>query len=100
MDGATRVRIIWSIVAPLARPGLIATGLLIFLEAWSEFFYANVLTNQMTIPPLLAGFNTPPLTFGWNPLAAATMLSIIPPIILALLFQRYVVSGLSQGAVK
>ncbi len=100
VDGATRLRIIWSIVAPISRPGLIATGLLVFLQCWSEFFYANVLTNQLTIPPLLAGYNTPPLVFGWNVLAAATMLSILPPLLLAVIFQRFVVSGLSHGALK
>ena len=60
VDGASRLRILWSIVAPIAMPGLIATGLLVFLQCWSEFFYANVLTSQLTIPPLLAGYNTPP----------------------------------------
>ena len=100
VDGASRLRILWSIVAPIAMPGLIATGLLVFLQCWSEFFYANVLTSQLTIPPLLAGYNTPPLVFGWNVLAAATMLSILPPLLLALVFQRFVVSGLSHGALK
>lgn len=100
VDGASRLRIIWAIAMPIARPGAIATGLLVFLQCWSEFFYANVLTNQLTIPPLLAGYNTPPLVFGWNVLAAATMLSILPPLVLALAFQRFVVSGLSHGALK
>ena len=99
VDGASRLRVLWIIVAPLARPGLIATALLVFLEAWSEFFYANVLTNQLTIPPLLASYNSLQ-TFGWNTLAAATVLSLVPPIVLAVIFQRYVVSGLSHGALK
>jgi ABC-type glycerol-3-phosphate transport system permease component len=99
VDGASRLRILWIIVAPLAAPGLIATGLLVFLESWSEFFYANVLTNQLTVPPLLASYNSLQ-TFSWNTLAAATVLSLIPPVVLAVLFQRYVVSGLSHGALK
>ncbi len=99
VDGASRLRILWTIVAPLAAPGLIATGLLVFLEAWSEFFYANVLTSQMTVPPLLASYNSLQ-TFSWNTLAAATVLSLIPPVLIAVVFQRYVVSGLSHGALK
>ena len=99
VDGAGRFRIMWVIVAPLARPGLIATGLLVFLEAWSEFFYANVLTNQLTVPPLLASYNSLQ-TFSWNTLAAATVISLIPPVLIAVIFQRYVVSGLSHGALK
>ena len=99
VDGASRLRILWIIVAPLAAPGLIATALLVFLEAWSEFFYANVLTSQLTVPPLLASYNSLQ-TFSWNTLAAATVLSLIPPVLIAIVFQRYVVSGLSHGALK
>lgn len=99
VDGASRLRTIWVIVRPIARPGLVATGLLIFLESWSEFFYALVLTNQLTVPPLLAGY-TNLQTFTPNTLMAATVISLIPPILLAVVFQRYIVSGLSTGAVK
>jgi ABC-type glycerol-3-phosphate transport system permease component len=77
----------------------VATGLLIFLESWSEFFYAVVLTNQLTVPPLLAGYQSLQ-TFTWNTLAAATIISLVPPILIAVLFQRYIVSGLATGAVK
>ena len=99
VDGASRLRTIFVIVAPLARPGLVATLLLIFLESWSEFFYAMVLTNSLTVPPLLASYQSLQ-TFTWNVLAAATVVSLVPPIILAVIFQRYIVSGLTQGAVK
>ena len=99
VDGASRLRTIFVIVAPLARPGLVATLLLIFLESWSEFFYAMVLTNSLTVPPLLASYQSLQ-TFTWNVLAAATVVSLIPPIILAVIFQRFIVSGLTQGAVK
>jgi ABC-type glycerol-3-phosphate transport system permease component len=99
VDGASRLRTLIVIVAPLARPGIVATGLLIFLESWSEFFFALVLTDSLTVPPLLAGY-TVLQTFTWNVLAAATVISLIPPILLAVVFQRYIVSGLSTGAVK
>ena len=99
IDGASRLQTLWIIVVPLARPGLVAAGVLIFLEAWSEFFYALVLTNQLTVPPLLAGFQSVQ-QFNWNALAAATVMSMIPPVVLVIIFQRHVVGALTAGAVK
>ena len=96
IDGASRMLTLWIIVVPIAKPGLVAAGVLIFLEAWGEFFYALVLTNQLTVPPLLAGFQSVQ-QFNWNTLAAATVMSMLPPIVLAFVFQRYVVNALTAG---
>lgn len=96
IDGATRLQTLWIIIVPIARPGLVAAGVLIFLEAWSEFFYSLVLTNQLTVPSLLAGFQSVQ-QFNWNALAAATVMSILPPIVLVLIFQRQVVGALTAG---
>jgi ABC-type glycerol-3-phosphate transport system permease component len=99
VEGAKELQVLFHVVAPLALPGLIAAGLLVFLECWSEFFYALVLTNELTIPPVLVGFQNGD-QFTWTSLSAATMLSLIPPMVLALVFQRYVVSGLTKGAFR
>lgn len=99
IDGATRLQTLWIIIVPIARPGLVAAGVLIFLEAWSEFFYALVLTNQLTVPPLLAGFQSVQ-QFNWNALAAATVMSMLPPTVLVLIFQRHVVGALTAGVGK
>jgi ABC-type glycerol-3-phosphate transport system permease component len=99
LDGASRFTCLLRIVIPIARPGLVAAGLLVFLEAWSEFFYALVLTNQLTTPTVIAGLQNLQ-QFSWTTLAAASMFSLIPPIVLALVFQRYIVSGLARGSVK
>jgi ABC-type glycerol-3-phosphate transport system permease component len=99
IDGAHRLRAFISVVLPISGPGLTAAGLMAFLESWSEFFYALCLTNQLTFPPLLAGFRSLEQV-RWNALAAAAVLGVIPPVILALAFQRYLVAGLSRGAVK
>lgn len=99
IDGAGRLKTMWLIVLPLARPGLTAAGVLIFLEAWSEFFYSLVLTNQLTVPPLLASFQSAQ-QFNWNGLAAATIIAIIPPVVLAMAFQRNVVRALVAGYEK
>ncbi len=99
VDGGSRLRVLFSLVVPLARPGLIAAGLLVFLEAWSEFFYALVLTNQLTAPPLVAGLQSLQ-QFSWTTLAAATMCTLVPPVVLAVVFQRYIVGGLVRGSVQ
>ena len=99
IDGAGRLLTLWIIVLPIARPGLVAAGVLIFLEAWSEFFYSLVLTNQLTVPPLLAGFQSVQ-QFNWNALAAATVMSMIPPVLLVIIFQRNVVGSLAAGVGK
>lgn len=99
IDGASRLQTLVIIILPIAKPGLVAAGVLIFLEAWSEFFYSLVLTNQLTVPPLLAGFQSVQ-QFNWNALAAATVMSMIPPVLLVMIFQRNVVGSLTAGVGK
>ena len=99
IDGATRWQAFRMVVAPLAVPGLIAVGVMSFMEAWSEFFFALTLTNSLTYPPLLMSFRNLHQV-NWNALAAATTLGVLPPVIVAFVFQRYLVRGLSEGAVK
>ncbi|MFI2713880.1 carbohydrate ABC transporter permease [Micromonospora sp. NPDC018662] len=99
IDGASRLRCLLVIVVPIARPGLIAAGLLVFLESWSEFFYSLVLTNGLTVPPVVAGLQNLQ-QFSWTTLAAATMFTVVPPVLIALAFQRYIVTGLAAGSVK
>ncbi|MCY4540234.1 MAG: carbohydrate ABC transporter permease [Chloroflexi bacterium] len=99
IDGATRWQAFRMVVAPLAIPGLIAVGVMSFMEAWSEFFFALTLTNSLTYPPLLMSFRNLHQV-NWNALAAATTIGVLPPVIVAFVFQRYLVRGLSEGAVK
>ncbi len=99
IDGASRLKCLLVIVAPIARPGLIAAGLLVFLESWSEFFYSLVLTNSLTVPPVVAGLQNLQ-QFSWTTLAAATMFTVLPPVLIAIGFQRYIVTGLAAGSVK
>ena len=70
--------------------------MLVFLEAWSEFFYALVLTNRLTVTPALASFQSAQ-NFDWTSLAATTIVSMIPPIVVAVIFQRSVVGSLAAG---
>ncbi len=96
IDGASRWATFTRVTLPLAAPGLGATAILVFMEAWSEFFYALVLTNKLTITPSLSSFQSAQ-NFDWHVLAAATLISMIPPLVLATLFQRSIVGSLAVG---
>lgn len=99
IDGAGRWKTLLMVVVPIARPGLIAAGMLVFLEAWSEFFYSLILTNELTVPPLIVGLQGLQ-QFSWTLLAAAIIISLVPPLVIALGFQRYLVSGLARGSIQ
>src|SRR3954468_12852273 len=102
VDGCTRVGALFRVILPLARPGLLATMLFAFLVAWDEFLYALIFTSttaSKTVPVAIAEFAGRYTTdFGLQ--AAGGILAALPPVLIALVFQRYIVSGLSSGAVK
>jgi len=101
IDGASRVGALFRIVLPSARPGIFAACLFAFLLAWDEFMYALQFTApyHTTIPVAIGNFSQQHSTdFGL--VAAGGVLAALPPVILAIIFQRNVVSGLVAGAVK
>jgi len=102
IDGASRLGALFRIVLPSARPGLFAAAMFAFLLAWDEFMYALIFassTASKTVPVAIAEFSGRYATdFGL--VAAGGVLAALPPVVLALAFQRYVVSGLVSGAVK
>jgi multiple sugar transport system permease protein len=102
VDGTTRIGALMRIVLPLARPGLLATMLFAFLIAWDEFLYALIFTSttaSKTIPVAIAEFTGRYETdFGLQ--AAGGVLASLPPVLIATLFQRHIVGGLSSGGVK
>lgn len=103
IDGCSRPRMLWTILLPVVRPGLVAAGIFCFLASWNEFLFALILTstpNAQTIPVILAGFLSQAQFYTYGPLFAATVLSIAPPVVVAFLFQRYLVQGALSGAVK
>ncbi len=102
IDGCSRLRTLFSVVLPVAMPGMISTGLFIFLLAWDEFFFALLFTSTIaakTAPVAIAEF-TGRYAVDITGMMAAGVLAALPPVLLALIFQRYIVSGLSAGAVK
>jgi multiple sugar transport system permease protein len=102
VDGCGRLGALFRVVLPLARPGLLATMLFAFLIAWDEFLYALIFTSttaSKTVPVAIAEFTGRFETdFGLQ--AAGGVLAAIPPVLIATLFQRQIVGGLSAGAVK
>lgn len=102
LDGSSRLGILLRVVLPLSLPGLIATGLFAFVNAWNEFMFAYVLTNgdaHRTLTPgimLLRGL----YTTDWGGLMAASVLAVLPVAIVFTWLQRFLVEGLTAGAVK
>jgi len=101
VDGTSRFGALTRIVLPLAAPGMAAVAVFTFIASWNEFFYALIFTrNQVkTAPVALVGF----MSFegiNWGPLAAAGLLVLAPVFFFAVFVLKYLVSGLSMGAVK
>lgn len=102
IDGCSRIGALFRVVLPLARPGLLATALFGFLLAWDEFLYALVFTSSLsskTIPVAIAEF-TGRHAVDFGMMATGGVLASLPPLVIAFVFQRYIVGGLASGAVK
>ncbi|NPV53375.1 MAG: carbohydrate ABC transporter permease [Firmicutes bacterium] len=102
IDGCTRVSALFRVVLPLSVPGLVATSLFCFLMSWEEFFMALIFTSSpaaKTIPVAIAEFSGRH-SIDYGMMATGGVLAAIPPVLIALLFQKYIVSGLTSGAVK
>jgi multiple sugar transport system permease protein len=101
VDGCSLPRILWNIVIPLIAPGLVASAILVFIYMWNNFIFAL----------LLGGTEIQPVTVGilnymgydqiqYGRMAAASVITILPEIIIGLAIQRYILKGLSSGSVK
>lgn len=102
IDGCSRLRTLFQIIMPVAAPGLVSTALFTFLTAWDEFFFALLFTSTVaakTVPVAIAEF-TGRYVVDVSGMMTGGVLAAIPPVVLSLLFQRYIVSGLTAGAVK
>jgi multiple sugar transport system permease protein len=102
VDGCSRWQTLTRIYLPLALPSLVAVILFSFLASWNEFLLALMFTqtpNSQTLPIVVASF-TSDFTISFSFINAAGVIAVIPPVILAVVFERYIVSGLTAGAVK
>ena len=102
VDGMGRLGVFLRVAIPLAAPGIAATAIFCLIVAWNEFLFALVLAQtsaSMTMPVGIAGQVTQ-YEIRWGPMSAAGVLAMIPVLLFALIAQRYLVRGLSLGAVK
>ncbi len=102
IDGLTRLQTVFKIVMPLSSNGLVATGVLAFLLAWDEFILALIFTrteNAVTLPLFIAELGSQYI-HDFTQISAAGVMACLPPFILVLIFQRFIVSGLTMGSVK
>lgn len=102
IDGCSPWTILWRIVFPLAAPGVFTTGIMTFIAAWNEYlltFTLNADKAYQTVPVAINALRTQ-FSILWGEITAATVVVIIPTLIIVLLFQRQIVSGLVSGAVK
>lgn len=102
IDGCTRFQAFWHVFLPMARPGLVAAGILAFLMAWDEFFMALIFTSNLqakTIPVAIAEFNGK-FSIDYGMISAGGVLASIPPVVIAIVFQKYIVMGMTSGGVK
>ena len=102
VDGCSWFGTFWRIALPLAMPGFIATLLLTFIFGWNEFLFALIFTNQehYTIPVQLSSYFSEAVGLEWGPQAALSVLGIAPIILFSFLIQRFLVRGMTFGAVK
>jgi len=102
VDGSTRFGAFWRIALPLAGPGLITVAALTFLTAWGEFVFGLTLATSEEMQPITVVLSRIITQFGtrWNELMAVSTVVALPIVIFFILLQRYIVGGLTAGAMK
>lgn len=102
IDGANKIQVFAKVVVPLVAPGIVATAIYTFINAWNEFLYSLILmndTSKMTVAVALRSLNGSEI-LDWGDMMAASTLVVIPSIIFFCLIQNKISGGLSEGAVK
>ena len=102
MDGASRLRTLWSVVLPLSAPGLATTAILTFLYSWNEFLFALSFAlgpERYTVPVAIALFRGQ-YQVPWGEILAGAVVATVPVAVIVLVAQRRIVAGLTAGAVK
>ena len=102
VDGCTRLRALISVVLPVVRPGLVSVYLVAFLSTWNNYLIPLIFTSTSRSQPLTVVLTQliGQYEVAWEAMSAAAVVTIIPPLLLALFFQRYLIRGLSFGAVR
>ena len=101
LDGSGFVHRFFHVILPITKPGLVASAILTFTATWNEFLFAVILSinKAKTLPVVIAGFITD-RGLAWGPMAATSLVTPIPVVILTLIVQKDFVKGMAMGAVK
>lgn len=101
IDGANRLQVLWHILLPLAKPGIITATVFCFVIIWNEFMFALVLTQQkaVTLPVALSFFNGEEGVL-WNEMAAAGIIFVLPTVVFMMLVRKQFILGMTSGGVK
>jgi len=102
VDGCTRLGSLFRVILPMSLPALAVVAFFAFTQSWNEFLYANVFVNSVEVRTVTTGLTLFIVedVFFWGPMMGASFLSALPPLLLYLVFQRWVVKGLTLGGVK
>lgn len=102
IDGCSTWGTLWRVVFPVAAPGVFTTGIMTFIAAWNEYLLTVTMNSDaayQTVPVAINALRTQ-FQILWGEITAATIVVVIPTLIIVLLFQRQIVAGMTQGAVK
>lgn len=103
MDGYAPLAVFWQVIMPLAAPGLFASGVIAFLGSWGEFMLSFTISmglpKAQTVPVAILGFSQQ-FQLQWAWVSAGIVLSLAPVIVIVLVFQKWVLKGLTTGALK
>lgn len=103
VDGANRIQTLLKVILPISAPGVFSTALLVFIASFNEFMFALMLTTDYharTIPVGIALFQGLHGQIPWGQIMASSAIAAIPLVVMVLIFQRYIVQGLTAGALK
>ena len=102
VDGCSVLRMFWNVILPLSVPGLVSTGLIIFIFSWNEFPLSLVLLtdNAMRTAPVGISLYPGEFAFPWETISTATFLAIIPVLAITAIFQHHIIGGLTAGSGK
>lgn len=102
VDGCGKIRTFFTVILPLATPGLIATGLFSFIAGWNEYLFASIFVQRYSLWTLPVGISTAvgQYSTNWASVMAGSVMITLPIVILFLILQKHLVSGMTAGAVK
>ena len=99
MAVGSRFMALWRVLVPISLPGIVATGIYTFMQAWNEFLFGLILSTNVAVPVTVRLSSYVSTTFHSDNslVAAAGMLTLIPPVLLVFMLNRYIIRGLVEG---